>query len=132
MPASAFDSFYLKDRYGSPARRAIWDDRATVQRWLDVEKGLAPRAAARAIARAARVDRIDLRAMKREFDRTWNPILPLVNALRARLPASAARYVHWGITSKNVMDTGTALQIKDSYAVVLRELDAIGRAVAAL
>jgi len=41
MPASAFDSFYFKDRYGSPAMRAIWDDRAMVQRWLDVEAALA-------------------------------------------------------------------------------------------
>jgi hypothetical protein len=63
MAASAFDSFYLRDRYGSPEMRAIWDDRATIQRWLDVEAALArvqaelgivPRAAARAIAGAAR------------------------------------------------------------------------------
>ena len=69
MPASAFDSFYFKDRYSSPAMRAIWDDRAMVQRWLDVEAalaaaeaelGLVPRAAAREIARKARVERIDL------------------------------------------------------------------------
>ena len=61
MPASAFDSFYLRDRYGTPEMRAIWDDRATIQRWLDVEAalaavqaqlGLVPRSAARAIARA--------------------------------------------------------------------------------
>ena len=62
MPSTAFDSFYLKDRYGSAAMRAIWDDRATIQRWLDVEAalaavqsdlGLVP-AAPRARSRAAR------------------------------------------------------------------------------
>jgi adenylosuccinate lyase len=141
MGASAFDSFYLRDRYGSPAMRAIWDDRATIQRWLDVEAalalsqaelGLVPRAAARAIARAARVSRIDLRTMRREFDRTWNPVMPLVNALRARLPAAAARFVHWGATSRNIIDTATALQIRASYDVVLRELDAIEEALAGL
>jgi 3-carboxy-cis,cis-muconate cycloisomerase len=41
MAVSAFDSFYLRDRYGSPQMRAIWDDRATIQRWLDVEAALA-------------------------------------------------------------------------------------------
>jgi adenylosuccinate lyase len=141
MGASAFDSFYLRDRYGSPAMRAIWDDRATIQRWLDVEAalaltqaelGLVPRSAARAIARAARVERIDLRAMRREFDRTWNPVMPLVNALRARLPASAARFVHWGATSRNIIDTATALQIRDTYDVVLSELHAVERALARL
>ena len=94
MPASVFDSFYLKDRYGSPAMRAIWDDRAMIQRWLDVEGALAlveaelgiiPKTAAREIARKARVERLDLRAMRRDFDTSWNPVMPLVDALRRTL-----------------------------------------------
>ena len=117
MPASVFDSFYLKDRYGSPAMRAIWDDRAMIQRWLDVEAALAvveaelgivPKTAAREIARKARVERLDLRAMKRDFDTSWNPVMPLVDALRRTLSPQSARWVHWGATSKNIMDTGTA------------------------
>jgi 3-carboxy-cis,cis-muconate cycloisomerase len=141
MPASAYDSFYFRDRYGSPAMRAIWDDRAMVQRWLDVEAALAasqaelgvvPRAAAREIARRARVDLIDLEAMKREFDTTWNPVMPLVNALRRVVKPSAARWVHWGATSKNIIDTALALQIKDTYGVVERELDAVAAELALL
>jgi len=141
MPSTAFDSFYLRDRYGSAAMRAIWDDRATIQRWLDVESALAaveaelgivPRSAAREIARRARVELLDLRGMKRDFDTTWNPVLPLVDALRKRLTPGSARWVHWGATSKNIIDTATALQIKDSYAVVLAELDAIMDVLAGL
>jgi len=141
MAATAFDSFYLRDRYGTRAMRAIWDDRATIQRWLDVEAALAlteaelgivPRAAARAIARAARVSRLDLGAMRREFDRTWNPVLPLVDALRARLPPAAARFVHWGATSRNIIDTATALQIRASYELVLRDSEAVERELARL
>jgi adenylosuccinate lyase len=134
MPATAFDSFYLKDRYGSPAMRAIWNDEAMIQRWLDVEAalaavqaemGLIPKSSAREIGRKAHVRLINLRAMKRDFDTTWNPVMPLVDALRRRLNGPARRWVHWGATSKNIMDTGTALQIRDSYAVVLAEVDAI-------
>ncbi len=141
MPASAFDSFYFKDRYSSPAMRAIWDDRAMVQRWLDVEAalatvegelGLVPRKAAREIARKAHVGAIDLGAMRREFDRTWNPVMPLVDALRARLTPGAARYVHWGTTSKNIIDTALALQIRDTYPVVLGGSAALRRTLAAL
>jgi len=141
MPASAYDSFYFRDRYGSPAMRAIWDDRAMVQRWLDVEAalaatqaelGLVPRAAAREIARRARVDLIDLAAMKRDFDTTWNPVMPLVDALRRVVKPSAARWVHWGATSKNIIDTALALQIKATYAVVERELEAVAAQLARL
>lgn len=141
MPSTAFDSFYLRDRYGSPAMRAIWDDRMMIQRWLDVESALAavlaeltliPKSAAREIARKARVELLDLRSMKRDFDVTWNPVLPLVDAMRRILSPAGGRYLHWGATSKNIMDTGTALQIRDSYAVVLAELDAIADVLARL
>jgi adenylosuccinate lyase len=141
MPSTAFDSFYLKDRFGSAAMRAIWSDRAMIQAWLDVEAGLAavearlgviPARAGREIVRAARVGNLDLRAMRREFDRTWNPVVPLVAALCRRLTPSSARYVHWGATSKNIFDTGTALQIKASYAVVLRDLERVQAALASL
>jgi 3-carboxy-cis,cis-muconate cycloisomerase len=141
MPASAYDSFYFRDRYGSPAMRAIWDDRAMVQRWLDVEGalalteaelGLVPASAAREIARRARVDLIDLAAMKREFDTTWNPVMPLVDALRKVVRPSAARWIHWGATSKNIIDTALALQIKATYGVVERELEAVAAQLARL
>ena len=112
-----------------------------VQRWLDVEAalaaaeaelGLVPASAAREIARRARVDLIDLAAMKREFDTTWNPVMPLVNALRGVLRPSAARWVHWGTTSKNIIDTALALQIKDTYGVVGGEIDGIAAELARL
>jgi len=139
--ATAFDSFYLKDRYGSKAMRGIWSDQAMVQAWLDseaalalaeAELGLVPLAAAREIARAAKVSNVDLAAMRAEFDQTWNPVLPLVNALRARLSDQAAGWVHWGATSKNIMDTGSALQIKATYAVVEAGLDRIEKALVVL
>ncbi|HSB61453.1 MAG TPA: adenylosuccinate lyase [Vicinamibacteria bacterium] len=141
MPVSAFDSFYWRDRFGSPAMRAIWEERAMIQRWLDVEAalavveaelGLIPKSAAREIARKARVERIDLRAMKRDFDTTWNPVMPLVDALRRVLSSASARFVHWGATSKNVIDTATALQIRDTYAVVLAEMDVLADVLAGL
>jgi adenylosuccinate lyase len=141
MPSTVFDSFYLKDRFGTPVMRAVWDDRATLQRWLDVEAGLAqveaelglvPRVAAREIARRARIEDLDLRALKRGFDRTWNPVVPLVDALKARLSPRAARYVHWGATSKNVFDTGMVLQVRDSYNVILDNVAAVNELLAAL
>jgi 3-carboxy-cis,cis-muconate cycloisomerase len=141
MPSTAFDSFYLKDRFGSAAMRAIWDDRATVQRWLDVEAalalvqaelGLVPKRAAAEIARKARVDLLDLTVMKREFDVTWNPIVPVVDALRRVLRPQSARWVHWGATTKNIVDTAAALQIRDTYAVLLAEIDALADILAGL
>ena len=141
MTSTAFDSFYFRDRFGTAAMRALWDDRETHQRWLDVEAALAeaeaelgviPAAAAREIAQAARIDQLDLQSMKAEFDTTWNPVVPLINALRKVVSPRAARYVHWGATSKNIFDTGLTLQIKDAYILVLDDLDALGDSLASL
>ena len=141
MPSTVFDSFYFKDRFGSPAMRAIWDDRATLQRWLDVEAalaeveaelGLIPKTAAREIARNARIEKLDLRAMKRGFDRTWNPVVPLVDALKSRLSPRAAGYLHWGATSKNIFDTGLVLQVRDSYRVIEENVAAVNALLAGL
>ena len=144
MGVTAFDSFYLRDRYGSAAMRAIWDDRATIQRWLDVEAGArrgpgrarpaCPEAGrAREIAREARVELLDLRTMKREFDRTWNPVMPLVDALRARAAAAGRGLRPLGRhQQEHHRHRHRAADPGDSYAVVLAELDALEAALARL
>ncbi|WP_405282731.1 adenylosuccinate lyase [Gaopeijia maritima] len=141
MSSTAFDSFYFRDRFGTAAMRAVWEDRQTQQRWLDVEAALAeaeaelgivPAEAAEEIARSARMDAIDTSSMKAEFDATWNPVVPLVNALRKVISPEAGRYVHWGATSKNIFDTGLMLQIRDAYELVLGEVDAVADSLARL
>ncbi len=141
MPSTVFDSFYFKDRFGSAAMRELWNDRATLQRWLDVEVALAeveaelgivPKKAAREIKQQARIENLDLRALKRAFDQTWNPVVPLVDGLRRRLSPRSAGYVHWGATSKNIFDTGIAIQVKNSYGIIENNLASVARLLAGL
>ncbi|HXV61082.1 MAG TPA: adenylosuccinate lyase family protein [Vicinamibacteria bacterium] len=141
MPTTVFDSFYFKDRFGTERMREIWADRATHQRWLDVEAALAeaeaevgviPKNVAREISRRAKIENLDLAAMKVEFDRSWNPVVPLVNALRKAVSPRTARYVHWGCTSKNIFDTGMILQIKESYDLLTAEVGKVADQLADL
>ncbi|MGH9322587.1 MAG: class-II fumarase/aspartase family protein [Vicinamibacteria bacterium] len=141
MPSSVFDSFYFKDRFGTAAMRALWSDRATITRWLEVEAalasvqadlGLVPEKAAKEIARKARIENLDLRSMKRGFDRTWNPVVPLLDELRKKLGPEAKGVLHWGATSKNIFDTGLVLQIKDSYELLLAHLWTVADRLAAI
>ncbi len=141
MPSTVFDSFYFKDRFGSAAMRKLWNDRVTLQRWLDVEialaeveadLGIVPKKAAREIKLQARIENLDLRALKRTFDQTWNPVVPLVDGLRRRLSSRSAGYVHWGATSKNIFDTGIAIQVKDAYAIIENNLASVARLLAGL
>ena len=141
MPSTVFDSFYFKDRFGTRAMRDIWSDRATIARWLQVESalaaveaelGLVPEKAAREIGRKARVENLDLRSMKRDFDRTWNPVVPLLDELRKKLSPAARGVLHWGATSKNIFDTGLVLQVKDSCDVLQSRLWTVTDRLAAI
>ena len=100
-----------------PAAAAV-ADRAWLQAMLDVEaalaracarEGLIPGASADAIAEASRVDALDLEAIARDTAKTGTPVLGLVRALRARVPAVAADDVHHGATSQDIVDTAAML-----------------------
>jgi 3-carboxy-cis,cis-muconate cycloisomerase len=83
-------------------------DRAWVQAMLDVEAalaraesriGLIPMAAADGIASCCRVDEFDVVQLGKAAVRSANPVIPLVNALRAAVPQDSAPYVHRGAIS---------------------------------
>jgi 3-carboxy-cis,cis-muconate cycloisomerase len=106
------------------ALTAIFGDAMTVQVLLDVEAALAraqaalgviPASAAAAIAQAARADGFDVDALAREARASATIAIPLVAALTARVEAIdpvAARYVHWGATSQDIVDTAVSVQIE--------------------
>jgi len=119
----------------SAAMRAICDDAATLQHMLDFEAALAraeaatgviPKAAAAPIGLACRAERFDPAALAEAATRAGNLAIPLVKALTAAVAksdADAARYVHWGATSQDVIDTATMLTLRAAIDALLTDLD---------
>src|SRR3954463_7524 len=128
----------LAPMLSSAAMRAICDDVACLQNTLDFEAALAraeaavgviPLLAAAPIARACRAESFDRAALAEAATRSGNLAIPLVKALTAavaRSDADAARYVHWGATSQDVIDTATMLMLRAAIDALLAD---IGRAV---
>lgn len=140
MPSHIIDFELFGDQFSTPEMRAIFDERAMIQRWLDVEAalaaaqgelGLIPAAAAETIGRRARVELLDLEAVKRDLKVTAHPILPVVRALE-RACGDAGRWVHWGATTQDIMDTGMVLQLKDVHRILRRDLVTLVGALAEL
>jgi 3-carboxy-cis,cis-muconate cycloisomerase len=108
----------------SAAMRAVCDDVASLQHMLDFEAALAraeaangviPTSAADTIAKACKASSFDLGALAEAATRSGNLAIPLVKALTAEVAkagADAARYVHWGATSQDVIDTATMLMLR--------------------
>ena len=115
--------------------RAICDDATILQHMLDFEAGLAraeaaagviPAGAVQAIAAACRSDLYDATALAEAATRSGNLAIPLVKALTARVAttdADAARYVHWGATSQDVIDSATMLGLRAAIDALLADCD---------
>jgi 3-carboxy-cis,cis-muconate cycloisomerase len=120
--------------FGDPAVAEPLSDRGRIQRMLDVEValadaqahlGLIPSNAAGAIRQAAHAGLYDFAALAGEASRAGNLAIPLVKHLTrqvAALDAEAARYVHWGATSQDIIDTGFILQMRDAVPEVIRQM----------
>lgn len=125
----------LAPMLSSAAMRAVCDDAAFVQHMLDFEgaiaraqaaTGVIPTAAAGAISKACQAGSFDIATLADAATKAGNLAIPLVKMLTANVAkadAEAARYVHWGATSQDVIDTATMLQLRDGIDALLGDLD---------
>jgi 3-carboxy-cis,cis-muconate cycloisomerase len=138
---SPIDSAVYGGLFTTPAMRAVFSDHTRLQRMLDVEAalaraeaklGLIPAEAAAEITAKADVGRFDLAAIGKDTELVGYPIVPLVKALGEACTGDAGRYVHWGATTQDIVDTGLVLQLRDGLDLIGQELEGIEAALAAL
>jgi 3-carboxy-cis,cis-muconate cycloisomerase len=124
----------FRDLFGTDEMRAVFDDAALIQGWLDAESALAraeasvgvvPAAAADEIARKAHAELLDADAMRTGIRRTNHPLMPAIRALAAACDGGAGEFVHWGATTQDIMDTGMVLQLRAAHALLLRRVDGL-------
>jgi 3-carboxy-cis,cis-muconate cycloisomerase len=125
----------LAPMLSSGPMRTVCDDAATLQHMLDFEAALAraeaavgviPKGAVEPIAKACRAETFDVAALAEAARGSGNLAIPLVKALTAyvaKADAEAARYVHWGATSQDVIDTAAMLSLRAGIDVLLADLD---------
>ncbi|MDT7689831.1 MAG: adenylosuccinate lyase [Acidobacteriota bacterium] len=118
------------DRYTLPEMGAFWSEQNKFQKWLDVElavcevhaeMGTIPPEAVEEIKKKAAftVERI------REIERTTDhDVIAFTTALAENIGESA-RFVHYGLTSSDVVDTANALLLRDSCELLLKKIDAL-------
>ncbi|MFH8607197.1 3-carboxy-cis,cis-muconate cycloisomerase [Streptomyces sp. NPDC018029] len=95
--------------------------------------GLAPTEAAAAVTEAAAdVGRFDVRDLALRARDGGNPVIPLVAALTAAVPADAAPYVHRGATSQDILDTALMLLSARTLDLILAALSRTEQALARL
>ncbi len=121
----------LDYRYGRPEMKDVFSKETYTQRLLDVEAAIArahatlgniPKEAADIITEKATVDIVDWREVERvEREDTKHDIMALVKVLGSHC-GDAEGYIHLGATSNDIIDTATALQIRDGLDILEKDL----------
>ncbi|MGY2175364.1 MULTISPECIES: class-II fumarase/aspartase family protein [Pseudomonas] len=140
MSSTVFDSALFRDMFGTAEMRGVFSDKALIERYIEVEVALAraearcgviPSEAAEQIATLSKYEALDLALMQHETEIVGYPILPLVEQL-SKICGEAGRYVHWGATTQDIMDTAVVLQVRAALAIVERDIQAVRGLLAGL
>ncbi|MBA5236809.1 3-carboxy-cis,cis-muconate cycloisomerase [Pectobacterium aroidearum] len=140
MASNVLDSVLFRDSFGTPEMRAIFDDRELIRKYVEVEIALAnaqarcgviPEEAAAEITASCNADTLDFELLRHETEIVGYPILPLVHQISKQAGHSGG-YVHWGATTQDIMDTAVVLQIRDAFALIEADIDALRSILAGL
>ena len=118
------------DRYTLPEMGALWSAQTKFQKWLEVEiavcevhadMGTIPRAALEQIKTRAKfsLERIN------EIEKTTDHDVIAFTTNLAESIGEAARFVHYGLTSSDIVDTANALLLRDACDLLLKKIDAL-------
>ncbi len=117
-------------RYSRPEMAALWSDQAKFERWLDVEV-----AACEAWAELGQIPKDDAAKIRRNASFnlekineymavTHHDVTAFLRSVSESL-GEESRYVHFGLTSSDVWDTATGLQLRDACDLLLADIDAL-------
>ena len=121
-------------RYTNPEMGRIWSDQRRYETWLQVEAaaaaamaraGIVPAEAARDIRERGAFDIARIEAIEAV---TQHDVIAFTTAVAEHVGPSA-RWMHFGMTSSDVIDTAQALQMREACDLVLKGLDVLMRAV---
>jgi 3-carboxy-cis,cis-muconate cycloisomerase len=139
MSVNPADSQIFGALFGTDEMRDLISDYAQLAAMLEVEAALAraeaslgivPREAAAAITAAARPEILSLDKIAASTRTVGYPVIELVAELERAAGADAARYIHLGATTQDIVDTALVLQMRRAVAVLRRDLIATARALA--
>jgi adenylosuccinate lyase len=118
------------DRYSRPQMAAIWEDKNKYETWLKIEllacealvqEGEMPKSALKAIRSKAKVNpaRIDELEKKVKHD-----VIAFLSSITEKV-GEEGRFLHWGMTSSDVLDTGLALLMRQAADLIIDDLSAL-------
>jgi adenylosuccinate lyase len=124
-------------RYSRPAMREIWSEQRKLEIWLQIEL-----LASEALANEGLIPKKDLRQIKsraafsiercKELEKTLNhDVIAFTTNVAENIGAPASRWLHFGLTSSDIIDTAMAVQMVQSADILIADVQALRKTIAA-
>src|SRR5205085_8152271 len=124
-------------RYSRPAMRQIWSEERKLEIWLRIEL-----LASEALCSEGVVPKSDFSQMKaksafsvdrcKELEKTLNhDVIAFTTNVAENIGAPASRWLHFGLTSSDVIDTAFAVQMVESADILIADVRAVRKVIAA-
>ena len=130
-------------RYSRPEMRAIWTDENKLNLWLQIEmhasealvkEGIVPKADFARMQTGAKKCFADLKGLvqrQKELERTLNhDVIGFTTAVAEKINHKASRWLHFGLTSSDIVDTAFAVQMKQSAELLIKDVKKVRKAIA--
>ncbi len=130
-------------RYSRPEMRAIWTDENKLDLWLQIElhasealvkEGIVPKADFAKMKAGAKKCFADLPALVRrqkKLERTLNhDVIGFTTAVAEKINHKASRWLHFGLTSSDIVDTAFAAQMKQSAEILIADVKRVRKSIA--
>jgi adenylosuccinate lyase len=141
MAVHFMDSTVFGGSVGTPEMRSVFEERSRFQYWLDTEAALAeaqasmgiiPKESAEQIRRRADAGLLDLDAVRDHGKVTGHSLVGLLKDFRRVVGGEDARYVHWGATTQDIIDTGQMLCVKAALEILERQMIGVMKRILSL
>ena len=130
-------------RYSRPKMRAIWTDESKLDLWLQIEmhasgalvkEGIVPKADFAKMKAGAKKCFANLPALVRrqkKLERTLNhDVIGFTTAVAEKINHKASRWLHFGLTSSDIVDTAFAVQMKQSAEILITDVKQVRKSIA--
>ena len=130
-------------RYSRPEMRAIWTDENKLNLWLQIEmhasealvkEGIVPKADFARMQSGAKKCFADLPGLvqrQKELERTLNhDVIGFTTAVAEKINHKASRWLHFGLTSSDIVDTAFAVQMRQSAELLIKDVKKVRKAIA--
>lgn len=130
MGSHVLDLRMLQNNFSTEEMRAVWNDENRLQKILDVEAALAlaeselgviPEKAGNVIKAAAKIENFEIDKIAAEAAKLKHSLMATVNHLQS-LSGEYGEFVHFGVTTQDVTDTGMILQLKEANTILKRDV----------